>query len=51
MWDHLVSFDDFKVLHCSSSEFHLKIKASLLIPRDKPNLNKNEAPLTLYLFD
>ena len=49
--DQLVSFDDFKVLASSNSEFHLKIKESLLILRDQPVLNKNEASLSLHLFD
>ena len=49
--DQPVSFDDFKVLASSNSEFHLKIKESLLISRDQPVLNKNEAALPLYLFD
>ena len=35
----------------SNSEFHLKIKESLLISRDPPILNKNEVSLSLYLFD
>ena len=51
MCDQPVSFDDFKVLASSNSEFHLKIKESLLTLRDQPILNKNEASLTLYLFD
>ena len=38
--DQLISFDDFKVLASSNSEFHLKIKESLLISRDQPVLNK-----------
>ena len=46
-----VSFDDFKVLASSNSEFHLKIKESLLILHDQPVLNKNEASLPLHLFD
>ena len=46
-----VSFDDFKVLAFSNSEFHLKIKESLLISRDQPIFNKNEASLPLHLFD
>ena len=46
-----VSFDDFKVLASSNSEFNLKIKESLLILRDQPILNKNEASLPLHLFD
>ena len=46
-----VSFEDFKVLVPSNSEYHLKIKESLLISRDQPVLNKNEASLPLHLFD
>ena len=49
--DQLVSFDDFKLLTSSNSEFHLKIKESLLILCDQPVLNKNEASLSLHLFD
>ena len=51
MCDQPVSFDNFKVLVSSNSEFHLKIKESLAILRDQPILNKNEASLPLYLFD
>ena len=51
MYDHVVSFDDFKVLASSKSDFHLKSKESLLISRDISILNKNEASLSLYLFD
>ena len=40
--DHIVSLNDFKILTSSNSEFHLKIKESLLISRDKPELNRNE---------
>ena len=50
MCDQSVSFDDFKVLAPSNSEFHLKIKESLLVSRDQPILNKNEASLPLYLL-
>ena len=50
-YDQPVSFDDFKVLGSSNSEFHLKIKESLLISRDQPILNKNEASFPLHLFD
>ena len=49
--DHVVSLEDFKILASSNSEFHLKIKESLLISRDKPELNRNEKSLPLYLFD
>ena len=51
MCDQPVSFDNFKVLACSNSEFHLKIKESLLISRDEPILNRNEASLPIYLFN
>ena len=36
--DHVVSLEDFKIMASSNSEFHLKIKESLLIARDKPGL-------------
>ena len=49
--DQPVSFDDYKVLASSNSEFHLKIKESLLISCSQPVLNKNEASLLLHLFD
>ena len=49
--DHVVSLEDFKILASSTSEFHLKMKESLLIARDKPELNRNEKSLPLYLFD
>ena len=51
MSDQPVSFDDFNVLASSNSEFHLKIKESLLISCDQSILNRNEASLPLYLFD
>ena len=34
MCDHIVSFDNLKVLSSSNSEFHLKIKESVLTSRD-----------------
>ena len=40
-----------KHIASSNSDFHLKIKYSLLILCDQPNLNTNEAPLPVYLFD
>ena len=49
--DQIVSFDDFKVFASSNSEFHLKIKENLLISRDQPVLNKNEAYFPLHSFD
>ena len=48
--DRIVSLKDFKILVSSNSEFHLKIKESLLILCDKPELNRNEKSLPLYLF-
>ena len=50
-WDHVVFLKDFKLLAISYSEFHLKIKESLLIARDKPELNRNDNSLPLYLSD
>ena len=49
--DHIVSFEVFKILASSNSEFHLKIKKGLLTARDKPELNRNGKSLPLYLFD
>ena len=51
MCDQPVSFDNFKVLASSKSEFHLKIKECILISLDQYIENKNEASLPLYLFD
>ena len=50
-YDHVVSIDDFKILATSESDFHVKVKESLLIFRDEHILNKNETSLPLYLFD
>ena len=36
--DHIVSIDDFKILATSDSDFHVKVKESLLISRDEPIL-------------
>ena len=49
--DHIVSIDDFKTLTTSDSDFHVKVKDSLLISRDEPILNKNKTSLPRYLFD
>ena len=38
--DHVVSRKDFKMLVNSNSGFHLNIKESLLMARDKPELNR-----------
>ena len=49
--DHIVSIDDFKILATSDSDFHVKVKESLLTSRDEPIVNKNETSPPLYLFD
>ena len=50
-YHHIVSIDDFKILAPSDSDFHVKVKESILISRDEPILKKNETSLPLYLFD
>ena len=49
--NHIVSNDDFKILAISDSDFHVKVKESLLISREELILNKNKTSLPLYLFD
>ena len=51
MCNHVASLYDFKVLTFSNSKFHLKIEKIILILRDQPVSNKNEASLPLYLSD
>ena len=46
-----ISIDDFRISATSDSDFHVKVKGSLLMSRDKSILNKNETSLPLYLFD
>ena len=46
--DHAVSLQFFKILAGSNSEFHLEIKESLLISRDK---SRNEKSSPLYFFN
>ena len=56
--DHLSSCDnpvlpkmsDFTVLASADCDFHLLIKESLLIARDRPRLNTNVSSLPLLLF-
>ena len=50
IWGQPLSFDDFKVLTSSESDFHLQIKESLVISRDQLILNKNGVSLSLYLL-
>ena len=48
--DHVVSLKDFEILASINSEFYHNIKESILIPRDKPELNRNDKYSPLYLF-
>ena len=46
-----VSLDDFSIIgRDNSGEFNLRVKESLFIHRDKPNLNKQENSVPLVLF-
>ena len=49
--DLAVFLKDSKILAISNSEFHLKIKESLLRACEKSELNRNEMPMSLYLFE
>ena len=48
--NHMVAWDDFKVLGRESNHWLLEIKESLFIKRDKPSLNKNIYSQELFLF-
>ena len=48
--NHMVVWDDFKVLGRESNHWLLEIKESLFIKRDKPSLNKNIYSQELFLF-
>ena len=48
--NHMVAWDDFKVLGRASNCWLLEIKQSLFIKRDKPSLNKNIYSQELFLF-
>ena len=48
--DHVVSLKDFEILASINSEFYHNIKESILIPRDKPELNRNDEYSPLYLY-
>ena len=48
--DHIITWDDFKVLGRESDYWLLEIKESLFIKRDKPSLNKNIYSQELFLF-
>ena len=47
---HHITNDSFSIIARSSDAFHLKIKESLLIKRDRPFLNNNVYSTPLYLF-
>ena len=46
----LPCLDDFLVLASASNNFELELKESLLIHRDKPQLNNNVSSVPLHLF-
>ena len=48
--NHMVAWDDFKVLGRETNHWLLEIKESLFIKRDKPSLNKNIYSQELFLF-
>ena len=48
--NHVVAWDDFKVLGRESNHWLLEIKENLFIKRDRPSLNKNIYSHELFLF-
>ena len=48
---HNATYDDFSILTTESNEFKLHLKESLLIKRDKRELNRNCYTHHLDLFD
>ena len=48
--NHMVAWDNVKVLERESNHWLLEIKKSLFIKRDKPSLNKNIYSQELFLF-
>ena len=49
--NHVVAWDDFKVLWRESNHWLLEIKESLFIKRDRPSLNKSIYSQELFLFE
>ena len=49
-YNHMVAWDEFKVLERDSNHWLLGIKESLFINRDRPSLNKNIHSQELFLF-
>ena len=48
--NHVVAWDDFKVLGTESNHWLLEIKRSLFIKRDRPLLNKNIYSQEMFLL-
>ena len=48
---HNSTYDNFSILTTESNEFNLHLKESLLITRDKPELDRNCYTHPLELFD
>ena len=48
--NHMVAWDDFKVLVRVSNHWLLEIMESLFIKKDMPSLNKNICSQELFLF-
>ena len=48
--NHVVDWDDFRVLGKESNRWFLQIKGGLFIKRDRASLNKNIYPQELFLF-
>ena len=42
--------DNFKIIGSATNDFHLKIKESLLIQKNKPKLNGADQSVPLELF-
>ena len=49
--DNTVSANDFNILATSDSDFHVKVKESLLISCNEATLNKNQLSRPTYLCD
>ena len=49
--DHICNTDCFKIVGTATNDFHLRVKESLLIVKEKPTLNVTKESLPLYLFD
>ena len=48
--NHIISMDNIEIIAREENPFHLRIKESLLIKRDKPSLNNNVYATPLLLF-